>query len=213
MEILEAFDLTGSLPRRGASWRGVRTNTVAPVCGRAGRRAAGAGPRGGAAELIDAFLAKLEEWVDRSKGKIRADVAHDKLVAMGYTGSERTTRRAVARGQGGLPGRAAAGAPAVGARAGDVVAVRLRRRPAGRRRCRRSLFCAWLAWCRFRVVLPMRDKTAAQRVRRDRRDAAPVRRGADLPADRQREDGHRRARRRDRGAQPGRWSLRPATTG
>jgi hypothetical protein len=34
--------------------------------------------------------------VERSRGKIRADVAHDKLVALGYGGSERITRRAVA---------------------------------------------------------------------------------------------------------------------
>jgi len=46
--------------------------------------------------LIDEFLPKVEEWVDRSNGKVRADVAHDKLVAVGFTGSERTTRRAVA---------------------------------------------------------------------------------------------------------------------
>ena len=47
--------------------------------------------------LIDEFLPKIEEWVEQSKGKIRADVAHEKLVALGFTGSERTTRRAVAR--------------------------------------------------------------------------------------------------------------------
>ena len=46
------------------------------------------------------FLPKVEEWMEQSKGKIRADVAHDKLVAMGFTGSERTTRRAVARVRG-----------------------------------------------------------------------------------------------------------------
>ena len=45
---------------------------------------------------VDAFAAKIEEWVDRSRGRIRADVAHQRLVAMGYMGSERTTRRAVA---------------------------------------------------------------------------------------------------------------------
>jgi hypothetical protein len=45
--------------------------------------------------LIDAFLPKVE-WIERSTGKLRADVAHDKLVALGFTGSERTTRRAVA---------------------------------------------------------------------------------------------------------------------
>ena len=48
------------------------------------------------AKLIDPFLEKIEEWVDRSKGKVRADISHDRLVAMGFTGTERTTRRAVA---------------------------------------------------------------------------------------------------------------------
>jgi hypothetical protein len=47
--------------------------------------------------VIDPFLAKLEELVDRSRGKVRADVAHEKITAMGYAGSERTTRRAVAQ--------------------------------------------------------------------------------------------------------------------
>lgn len=31
-----------------------------------------------------------------SKGEIRSDKAHDKLVALGYTGTDRTTRRALA---------------------------------------------------------------------------------------------------------------------
>jgi hypothetical protein len=31
--------------------------------------------------------AQDQEWVDVSHGKVRADVAHDKLVALGYTGS------------------------------------------------------------------------------------------------------------------------------
>ena len=42
------------------------------------------------------FLAKIEELVDRSRGQIRADKAHGKLVAIGYQGSPRTTRRWVA---------------------------------------------------------------------------------------------------------------------
>jgi len=46
-------------------------------------------------QLIDEFLPKVE-WIERSNGKLRPDVAHDKLVALGFTGSERTTRRAVA---------------------------------------------------------------------------------------------------------------------
>jgi len=46
-----------------------------------------------------------------------------------------------------------------GDRAGDVARVRLRRRPVidG---VKTTLFVAWLAWSRFRVVLPIRDKTA-----------------------------------------------------
>lgn len=109
-------------------------------------------------QLIDPYLAKVEEWVDQSKGKIRGDRAHEKLLALGYRGSERTTRRAVAE-------------------------VKKNYR-AGRRRVHRPwitepgmwlqydfgdgpviggvkpiLFCAWLAWSRFRVVVPMLDKT------------------------------------------------------
>src|SRR3954447_9873212 len=45
---------------------------------------------------VDALVGKIEEWLKRSRGRVRADVAHRKLVAMGYQGSERTTRRAVA---------------------------------------------------------------------------------------------------------------------
>jgi hypothetical protein len=46
-------------------------------------------------KLIDGFMAKVEELVDNSKGKIRADRVHERLVAMGFSGTERTTRRAV----------------------------------------------------------------------------------------------------------------------
>jgi hypothetical protein len=47
----------------------------------------------------------------------------------------------------------------VGDRAGDAVAVRLRYGPtiSG---VKTTLFCAWPAWSRFRVVIPLRDKTA-----------------------------------------------------
>ena len=40
--------------------------------------------------------AKIEEWVERSDAKIRADRAFDKLKALGFCGSERTVRRAMA---------------------------------------------------------------------------------------------------------------------
>ncbi|HSJ45564.1 MAG TPA: hypothetical protein VK923_12845 [Euzebyales bacterium] len=46
--------------------------------------------------MIDGHRDKLGEWMRRSDGKLRADVAHRKLVALGYAGSPRTTRRAVA---------------------------------------------------------------------------------------------------------------------
>jgi hypothetical protein len=34
--------------------------------------------------MIDAFLEKIEEWVEQSKATIRADVVHEKLAKMGY---------------------------------------------------------------------------------------------------------------------------------
>jgi hypothetical protein len=37
--------------------------------------------------VIEEFLPKLEELVERSRGKVRADVAHEKITAMGFTGS------------------------------------------------------------------------------------------------------------------------------
>jgi len=95
MNMLEAFDLTGSL-RDAGELAGVSHHTVARYV--AARDAGGlsdwvaARPR-----LIDEYLAKVEEWVERSAGKVRADVAHDKLVGLGFAGSERTTRRAVAQ--------------------------------------------------------------------------------------------------------------------
>jgi hypothetical protein len=108
--------------------------------------------------VIDEFLPKLEELVERSKGKIRADVAYDKIVAMGFSGSERTTRRAVAQLKAAWrSGRRRVHRPWVtepgmwaqydfgdGPRVAGVPTI---------------LFCLWLAWCRFRVVLPLLDKS------------------------------------------------------
>jgi len=42
------------------------------------------------------YTDKIIEWIDKSQGRVRADVAHRKLAAMGYQGAERTTRRVVA---------------------------------------------------------------------------------------------------------------------
>src|SRR5919198_1861391 len=95
MEVLEAFDATGSL-RAAAELVGCDHKTVGHwVCAR--EEAGGGLPQPARPRpRVDAFAGKIEEWVERSRGKLRADVAHQKLVAMGYRGSERTTRRAVA---------------------------------------------------------------------------------------------------------------------
>jgi hypothetical protein len=95
MEILEAYDLTGSF-RDAAELAGCSHHTVAF---HVAARDAGGGVAGRPAarrQLIDEFLGKVEEWVEHSKGRIRADKAHEKLLALGFCGSERTTRRAVA---------------------------------------------------------------------------------------------------------------------
>ncbi|HEY6356303.1 MAG TPA: IS21 family transposase, partial [Burkholderiaceae bacterium] len=99
-----------------------------------------------------------EEWIDASHGRIRADVAQRKLEAMGYDGSERTTRRAVAEAKAvyraGHRRRFRPWLPEPGLwfqwDYGDGPLVEGRKT---------SLFCAWLAWSKYRVVLPIRDKT------------------------------------------------------
>ena len=94
MEILEAFDLTGSA-RAAAELAGCSHHTVTRLV--AERDAAGdRPPRTERVLLIGEFLPKIEEWVDKSDCKIRADVAHNRLQDLGFTGSERTSRRAVA---------------------------------------------------------------------------------------------------------------------
>ncbi len=92
MEILEAFDLTGSL-RAAGELAGCSHHTVA---GHVAAREAGglSDPPTARPQLIDEFLPKLEEWMEHSAAKIRADKAHEKLLGLGYAGSERTTRRA-----------------------------------------------------------------------------------------------------------------------
>ncbi|GAB14383.1 putative transposase, partial [Arthrobacter globiformis NBRC 12137] len=157
VKILAAYDLTKSL-RAAAELSGCSHHTVDRlVQARDAGRAPGAvsdRPR-----VTDAWLPKIEEWVEKSKGRIRADVVHAKLAAMGYRGSDRSTRRAVSQ-----------------------VKEAYRR---GNKRVHRPwitepgawlqydfgdgpvidgvktvLFVAWLAWSRFRIVIPLRDRTA-----------------------------------------------------
>jgi transposase len=156
MEILEAYDLTGSY-RAAAELAGCDHHTVARYVA---LREAGDAPvaREHRVRPIDEYLPKIEELVVRSNGRVRADVVHQRITAMGFAGGERTTRRVVAQ-----------------------VKQRLR---AGQRRVFRpwivepglwlqwdwghgpkiggrqtQLWCAWLAWSRFRVVIPVMDKT------------------------------------------------------
>ena len=94
MEILAAYDLTGTL-RGAAALAGCDHKTVARLV--AAREAADGLPaRERRQPLVDPFAEKIDELVDRSHARIQADKAHVMLVAMGYQGSYRTTRRAVA---------------------------------------------------------------------------------------------------------------------
>src|SRR5690625_6864418 len=80
MEILEAFDLTQSY-RDAGELAGVSHHTVARYV--RARDAGALSDRARArARLIDEYLPKIEEWVEHSRGKVRADVANDKLDAM-----------------------------------------------------------------------------------------------------------------------------------
>jgi transposase len=156
MEILEAFDLTGSF-RDAAELAGCSHHTVAAHV--AVRDAGGRSGRGTARpQLIDEYLDKVEEWVEHSKGKIRADKAHVKLLGLGYAGSERTTRRAVAVVKKDYrSGRVRVHRPWV-TEPGMWVQYDFGDGPVIEG-VKTVLFCAWLAWSRFRVVLPIRDKT------------------------------------------------------
>ena len=94
MEALEAFDLTKSF-RVAGLLTGVDHHTVArAVAARLLGQSMEEPP--GLVGVTEAFADKIIEWIDRSGGKIRADVVHEKLKTMSYTGSERTTRRVVA---------------------------------------------------------------------------------------------------------------------
>ena len=156
MEILEAFDLTGSF-RDAAELAGSSHHTVAAhVAARDAGRGWGVGAT--RPQLIDEYLAKIEEWVEHSAGKVRADKAHEKLLTLGYAGSERTTRRAVAAVRKDYRlGRVRVHRPWV-TEPGMWVRYDFGDGPVidG---VRTTLFCAWLAWSRFRVVLAIRDKT------------------------------------------------------
>lgn len=156
MEILEAYDLTGSY-RAAAELAGCDHHTVARYVR---LREDGKSPeqRQYRARPIEEYLPKIEELVVRSQGRIRADVVHKRITAMGFTGGKRTTRRAVAQvKQAWRAGQRRVYRPWITEPglwlqwdwgAGPQVKGR-----------RTWLWCAWLAWSRFRVVIPVWDKT------------------------------------------------------
>ena len=158
MEILEAFDLTRSY-RDAAELAGCSHHTVADWVA---RRDAGTLPVVGdvvtRSKLIDPFLGKVEEWVDRSNGKIRGGCrvrqvggvgvhrfgAHSTARGRRREANYRHGRRRVYRPWIAEPGLWAqwdwGQGPSIGGRA-------------------TNLFCAWLGWSRTRVVFPTWDRT------------------------------------------------------
>lgn len=156
MEILEAFDLTRTA-WSAAELAGTDIKTVQRYVG---LRNAGHDPfeRTRRQGLIDTFMEKVEELVEDSRGRIRADVVHERLRAMGYEGNERTTRRAVRKAKlayrSGQRRTYRPWIPEPGKwlqfdwGRGPVVGMR-----------QTFLFCAWLAWSRYRVIIPTWDRT------------------------------------------------------
>jgi transposase len=160
MEILAAFDLTGSL-RAAAELTGCSHHTVAAhVAARDAGRPVGTPAR--RPQVTDEYLDKIEEWVEATLGHIRADKAHEKLLLLGYAGSERSTRRAVAEVKKAYRlGHARVHRPWVTEPGlwlqydfGDGPLI-----GTGPDAVKTVLFVAWLAWSRFRVVIALRDKT------------------------------------------------------
>ena len=158
MEVLEAFDLTRSY-RAAAQLCGVDHHSLRRYVA---ARDAGLDPtsigRAERSSLSDLFIEKIEQWVADSEGHIRADVVHDKLVSLGYQASQRTTRRVVKavkttwRREHGRVYQPWIPEPGLWLQwdygDGPVVGGR-----------KTVLFCAWLAWSRFRVVLALPDRT------------------------------------------------------
>jgi hypothetical protein len=158
MGILEAFDLT-RCAHSAARLAGVDEKTVARYVA---IRDSGADPLAPVRRprSIDAFRGKIEELVVRSDGQIRADVVHQRLVAMGFTGSDRGTRRAVAEAKAAWRGghrpadRLWTPEPGMWLQFGWSEGPRVSGRGT-------QLFHGWLPWSRYRFVIPTWDRTRA----------------------------------------------------
>jgi predicted transcriptional regulator len=93
MEILEAYELMGTVTG-AANLLGVSHHTVQRYLD---ARDAGhpVVVRKQQSKLIDPYLGEVVQMVEMTKGKIRADKVHQKIVKLGYTGCQRTTNYAV----------------------------------------------------------------------------------------------------------------------
>lgn len=156
MEILATYDLTKSF-RATAEICGVSHNTVRSfINARDEGRLNEATVR--KSTKTAPFMEQIEAWVKASRGKIRGDVIHERLVALGYTGSVRTTRYTLARvkahykAESARPHRPWVPEPGMWLQYdfGDGPIID---------GAKTVLFCAWLAFSRFRIVFVMRDRT------------------------------------------------------
>lgn len=155
MEIIEIFDLTKSISAT-SQLCGVDRKTVRKLITARSSGTLSTYPE--RVKVSDPFEEKIMEWIEKSSGKVRADVIHEKLTSMGYAGSERTTRRVVnefkrlyGRKEHRVykpwvvePGLWMQYDFAKGPKIGGVAT---------------TLFCAWMAWSRYRVVLPIPDRS------------------------------------------------------
>ncbi len=133
MQILEAFDLTRSF-RDAAELSGCSHHTVGDWVA---KRDAGLLPAPGEParrhRIVDPFLPKIEEWVERSNGKVRADVVFDKLRGVGVRRVRPHRPPGGCRRQGLASQGNAPGVSGVDPGAGHVGPVGLGRRAAGHR--------------------------------------------------------------------------------
>ncbi len=94
MEILAAYDLTGSY-RATSQLTACSPNTVTSLVTKRNNGTLQTSGTARRTRITDPYMPKIEEWVEQSRAKIRSDVAHRKLLTLGYTGSDRSTRRAL----------------------------------------------------------------------------------------------------------------------
>ena len=155
MDILEAFDLYGSY-RAAAKHVRCSPNTVKKfVLARA--EGDPLPKRVIRAKLTDEYRDKIEELIDRSQGDIMAKKVHETLQSMGFTGSEKTTSRAVREAKNAYAAaRQRVHKPWVPA-PGQWLQYDFGDGPMINGKVT-MLFIAWLAWSKFRFVMPLFDK-------------------------------------------------------